>query len=618
VTNIKERDVRKTNKKGNKVQARDFFRRKIANSTRNNIPLYNYLGDIFEKKRDNLLLITKESLQSFMSESKSSPSVSSPSDDNSDLDKTFIEKKSPVQVQTDENIINTEPESIPSSSSNPPLIDQLPSEITEHSPTQAKKIPIYSTTNNIFTSDNTQINSDYNLIEIDIPGNIDPSLIHSRISTEDKQNKSNSKEDPISSETPISEEEILAQLDKIFNVNMSIDCEKLSLHLLPEKFNGEGEFNVHDFLSQITACEKLNGWDEAQKIKYFAKSLRGKALAFIYSQIDDLSEIKWEALEKMFLEQFEANKMVLEQNLLNMGQKEGEKPTDFATRVLKLSKRINEKMADDKIIQYVLKGLNDKCHTQISMLDNSTIEKLKTNLKVYEKNESLRQSKKDKIDILIEKLEKNDKLEAAISRLEKIKLEPTETTNNVRDVNVPQRPYSQSPSFHNNRHNPPHKNNRWIPSQTYWNNSYPPQWNQSFTNYPYYNSAFQNYIPRRFQEPRPFFHYRQRYANKPEPFKNSIPPLMNSEFRPSPNRTPYRFYPEQSRSNFNKPQYFPYNNEENRSNNRYSRPSAKPQRHQPASPTNPPHRSNTNPFHPALDRKRESPSFYSNRPQIDN
>lgn len=89
ITTIKERELKRTNSRGNKIKARDLYRHKIANTIRNNIRLTDFLNNIYKNKRENLLLLTKDSIEHLLSAPQSPSDNSNNSDENSDLNQTI-------------------------------------------------------------------------------------------------------------------------------------------------------------------------------------------------------------------------------------------------------------------------------------------------------------------------------------------------------------------------------------------------------------------------------------------------------------------------------------------------------------------------------------------------
>ena len=68
-------------------------------------------------------------------------------------------------------------------------------------------------------------------------------------------------------------------------------------------------------------------------------------------------------------------------------QKSQEDPTTYGDKIIRLCRKQNHNMTDKAIATKVLNGLIEEQRVSIMNLDNSTIEKLKRNLKTIKKNQ---------------------------------------------------------------------------------------------------------------------------------------------------------------------------------------------------------------------------------------
>ena len=292
---------------------------------------------------------------------------------------------------------------------------------------------------------------------VDIPGKHDPSEIHPHSSTFPPLNKTeeHTKGDSKSNESSETEETSLED-----EIDMSEEIQARGI--LPPKFSGTDDLDVHEFMEHVETCKAVNDWDEKKTIKFFAKSLTQGALQYVCHILRENTEIKWPELKQKFIEYYAIEKLVLEQKLFNASQKDNEKPTEFALRIQQLAKLIDTDLSDEKVIPYILRGVSEQCHTQISMSDNSTLAKLEQNLKTYKKNETRRKTTKSKFELLIERLEKT-KIGDASSQADKPSTSTDESTHNIRERTKPTAqisPLNQSPPQNSSRNtNGSHRHN---------------------------------------------------------------------------------------------------------------------------------------------------------------
>lgn len=178
--------------------------------------------------------------------------------------------------------------------------------------------------------------------------------------------------------------QLLENKSKNSNIIANMTEKRRSLHITPDYFTGNED--VKKFLKQYSIITEFNNWDEKDKIRFLPMFVKGTASSFL----ENLNSVKenwtWSEIESAFIEQYLpiGHITYLKTTLENRRQSESESATSFMTEIESLCRQIDCKMKEEDICLYILKGLKEHILHTISMQDNTTLKKLKENLKKYE------------------------------------------------------------------------------------------------------------------------------------------------------------------------------------------------------------------------------------------
>jgi len=157
-----------------------------------------------------------------------------------------------------------------------------------------------------------------------------------------------------------------------------------ALHVIPEHFSGNED--VKKFLRQYSMITEFNNWSEKDKISFLPMFVKGTASNFLDNLYNTKNNWTWKEIEEAFIEQYLpiGHITFLRTTLENKRQGESETATNFMTEIESLCRQIDNKMKEEDVCIYVLKGLKENILQTISMQDNTTLKKLKENLNKFE------------------------------------------------------------------------------------------------------------------------------------------------------------------------------------------------------------------------------------------
>ncbi|CAI6363614.1 unnamed protein product [Macrosiphum euphorbiae] len=312
----------------------------------------------------------------------------------SDLQKIKVQKDSIedridiTELLTQSNLSDSSPETSNSAINRPKtinndLLNNLSKDLEENANKliiQAEKIE--NLTSNLYQNDSVQApnNSYNNLINLDPNESTKVEHIYediiSPIKTDSDLNTtffSNSKF--VIDNTP-------EKLNILENKNPKHKMEKMIVK--PDSFSGQGD--IKTFIRQYEKAAQINNWNDDEKIKFLSIFLKETANKFLQNLENKRENWSWENLKSEFINEFQpiGYSIILKNKLENRKQNDLESISSFVTEIEYLCSQVQKDMKEEDICVYILKGIREPILHAISLHDNSTLKKLKENLKKYE------------------------------------------------------------------------------------------------------------------------------------------------------------------------------------------------------------------------------------------
>jgi len=246
---------------------------------------------------------------------------------------------------------------------------------------------------------------------------------------------------------------------------------KRNLQMTPDYFTGNED--VKKFLKQYSMITDFNNWDEKDKLKFLPMFVKGTASNFL----DNLNNLKtnwtWKEIEDAFIDQYLPidYTTILKTNLENRRQGESESATSFMTEIESLCRQIETHMKEEDICIYILKGLKENILHTISMQDNTTLKKLKENLKKYELMQHRINNRgptinnyTDLLNLQVTKLQefhKNKEIKKNEEHTENLLLKIEQLTEEVKRMNMLGKNTNRSVDFRENRYYDDYEDKRY-------------------------------------------------------------------------------------------------------------------------------------------------------------
>jgi len=313
----------------------------------------------------------------------------------SELEKLKVQKYSIedriyiTELLTRSNLSDSSPETSNSAISRPEtiynnLLNNISKNLEENANkliTQAEKI--VNLGSNLYQNDLVQApnNSYNNLINLDLNESTKVEHIYediiSPIKTESNLNTnffSNSKF--VIENTP-------EKLNKLENQNPKHKIEKMIIK--PDSFSGQGD--IKTFIRQYEKAAQINNWNDDEKIKFLSIFLKETANIFLQNLENKGDNLSWENLKSELINEFQhiGYSIILKNKLENRKQIDLEPISSFVTEIEYLCSQVQKDMKEEEICVYILKGIREPILHAILLHDNSTLKKLKENLKKYER-----------------------------------------------------------------------------------------------------------------------------------------------------------------------------------------------------------------------------------------
>lgn len=275
------------------------------------------------------------------------------------------------------------------------------------------------------------------------------------------------------------------------NKEMSITTNIAKSMVRPDPFDGKS--NVQTFLKKFEYAANVNGWDDDKKKEYLPSFLTATAFDF-YAALDDKKLITtWDLLKKSFKERYGKLANIAELELQTRKLEPTESVTEYLTSVVSLCNEADDKMSNERIINYVLRGLSPELVSLVVPMKSQNLDELQRNLNTAEYALKINeQTKKANLALEIEKIkqqlsklnldEDKNNNESLIEKLtntisEKLKekeknkeIEKKETVNVTRD-------FHDNPGRGNKRGRGNYRNNG-----QYNNNGYNNRYNNHYNN----------------------------------------------------------------------------------------------------------------------------------------
>lgn len=160
----------------------------------------------------------------------------------------------------------------------------------------------------------------------------------------------------------------------------------------PDVFSGAPSENVNEFFATYERVALANGWNgdrKKQLLPFYVSGVAKSALEIV--EREKGQDLTWDIAKQALISSFSfvQNGQILEMELNNRMQTPGEPTVDYVTDVIRLCSLIDNTMQESRVCGHILKGINPATLQMISMLDNSTKEKLLNNISKFEQSSLL-------------------------------------------------------------------------------------------------------------------------------------------------------------------------------------------------------------------------------------
>ncbi|KAF0689744.1 serine/threonine-protein kinase fray2-like, partial [Aphis craccivora] len=235
----------------------------------------------------------------------------------------------------------------------------------------------------------------------------------------------------------------------------------------------------------------INNWDDNDKVKFLSIFLKDTAGTFLENLENIKTHWNWVELKNEFLNEFQpiGYSILLKTKLENRKQEDTESIMSFVTDIENLCRQVERNMKEEDICTYILKGLKEPILNAISLHDNSSLLKIKTNLKKYELMQFRINSRgqpgfNEYTDILNKQIMQVGKYSR--DRVEELSAKIDQLSNSIKKVNFKDNPYNRENSNDRNTYRGFRDNsqNREERSRNYEKNS-----NRYRNNSPYPNKS---------------------------------------------------------------------------------------------------------------------------------
>lgn len=267
----------------------------------------------------------------------------------------------------------------------------------------------------------------------------------------------------------------------------------------PAIFSGLTTENIDSFLNKYDRAAEINGWTIEEKAKYFVEFLEGPALTFYAnSQANNPNTPKWEDIEKNIRTEFEpiAHKNVIRSMLKKRKQLDDEPTVVYIYEIESLCKRVDRLMSQKEMVRNMMKGLRPNIARYIGMLENSTVNELKTNIRKHENLEFVKTGTTYQSSSEIKEYVFNEQLNSLFTHLnEKINILNDDNKKLKQELKNTKTKTQRYNEYHNNipLYIPPRQLNYTQPNTDYISqqilNNPQPQANTNYNSRQYFNNS---------------------------------------------------------------------------------------------------------------------------------
>lgn len=179
--------------------------------------------------------------------------------------------------------------------------------------------------------------------------------------------------------------------NRIQDNNKKMDFKRI-IHK-PEYFGGKATEDIESFMDKFEVIAIVNGWKETEKAVILPLYLTDAAESFVKILKIKNKDLTWTVLKEKLIDKFTmvGNKNLLRAQINQRKLKEGETLKEFVIDITQMCYRMDKNIREDEICERILKGLPEAVYEKIGMIDNTTIDKISTNLERYELAKLVRQ-----------------------------------------------------------------------------------------------------------------------------------------------------------------------------------------------------------------------------------
>lgn len=154
----------------------------------------------------------------------------------------------------------------------------------------------------------------------------------------------------------------------------------------PNKFSGAVHENIDSFIQKYNKASSINGWSTEQKKSFLPIYLQNTASTFMDNYENSNPATTWEQIENALRLEFEptAQNHMLRTMLEKRKQLPDETTASYINDAENLCKRIDPNMPQTEIAHTIMKGLKPEIARYVGILDNTSLEDLKKNIRKYE------------------------------------------------------------------------------------------------------------------------------------------------------------------------------------------------------------------------------------------
>lgn len=158
-----------------------------------------------------------------------------------------------------------------------------------------------------------------------------------------------------------------------------------------EKFDGDQDKNVDEWIEDFEEQAEVFGWNELEKLVYARRLLKSSAKMYVNSELKPKT---WIQFKQGLCKEFEVkvNSALIHEKLSEVKKKKDESFREFCYRVIDMA--APAKFETAAIIRYIVNGIQDSAANKMFLYSAKTISELKEKVRVYE--EATKKDVKDK------------------------------------------------------------------------------------------------------------------------------------------------------------------------------------------------------------------------------